>query len=364
MTTYMDAVRQQLNDLSPYQPGMPIEELARTYGVEVKDIVKLASNENPYGMSPKAALAAAEALPEASRYPDPYVLRTSLAAHWNVPADNLVLGNGSNDVLDLIARVFLGENTEAVSSQYAFAVYRLVTKVVGAKNVIVPAQEYGHDLPAMQQAITPQTRVVWLANPNNPTGTFVDYETVEQFVAAVPKNVIVVLDEAYYEYLADAQQVDTTLWLQKYSNLIIVRTFSKVYGLAGLRVGYGMATPQIADMLNRVRQPFNVNHVAIAAAVAGLEDQEFVQSSRQHNREGLDQLTAGLNTMKLTYLPANGNFVTVRFADAVAVNKGLLLKGIIVRPLAEYGMPEWLRVSCGRPEENERFLQALQSIVK
>jgi histidinol-phosphate aminotransferase len=331
----LDAMQPQLQDLAPYQPGMPIEELARRFGVEPGAITKLASNENPHGMSPGAAKAAAQAATaDGARYPDPYTLRVALAHHWQVPENSLVLGNGSNDVLDIIARVFLGSNTNAVSSQYAFAMYRLVTKSVGAANVVVPAQEYGHDLAAMHAAITPQTRVVWLANPNNPTGTFVKYDAVEKCIAAVPRNVAVVLDEAYYEYLPENLRVDTTSWLQAYPNLILVRTFSKVYGLAGLRVGYGMAAAPVAEMLNRVRQPFNVNQAAIAAAVASLQDQDYVAASRQRNELALQQLTQGLKALGLDYLPTYGNFVTVKFANASAVNQALLKQGIIVRPVA------------------------------
>jgi histidinol-phosphate aminotransferase len=346
-----------------YKPGMPIEELARMYGFDEANITKLASNENPYGMSPRSRRAIAEAIEDGSRYPDQFTLRVALAEHMGIAETRLVLGNGSNDILDLIGRMFLGPGSEAISSEYSFVVYKLVTKIVGATNIVVPAVNYGHDLDAMQRAITPQTTVVWIANPNNPTGTFIDYDTIKQFVASIPRQVIIVLDEAYYEYLADEQRIDTIRWLESHPNLIIVRTFSKVYGLAGLRVGYGITSPEIADVLNRVRQPFNVNNVAIAAAVAGLADQEYVEESRSRNLQALAQLKKGLADLGLSYLPTYGNFVTVHFMDADAVNQALLRRGIIVRPLAEYGMPEYLRISCGRPDENERLLQSLRMII-
>lgn len=359
----LGSIRRQLHGVSPYKPGMSIEELARKYSIPEERIVKLASNENPFGMSPSAEQAICVAANDSYRYPDQYTLGVAIAAHWGVAGTSIVLGNGSNDIIDLVARTFLGAGDEAVSSEYAFGIYQLVTKLVGAINCVVPAANFGHDLDAMENAITPHTKVVWIANPNNPTGTMISHDVVEQFIIRLPKHIIVVLDEAYIEYLRDEQRADTAHWPEKYPNLVILRTFSKAYGLAGLRVGYAIASPEIANMLNRVRQPFNVNRVAIAAAIASLEDQDFVKMARDRNNSALQQLTGGFDELHLFYLPPNANFVTVRFDDAPKVCESLLKKGIIVRPLIEYGMPNYLRISCGRPEENDQLLQALEEIL-
>jgi len=347
-------------DLNPYRPGMPIETLARELGLDPAHIIKLASNENPAGMSTRSLKAAQQAMDSAFRYPDGYMLRQALAEFYNLEHSQVVLGNGSNDVLDLVARVFLAPGAEAVFSQSSFIVYSLVTRIAGARSVVVPEQNFGHDLNAMRRAITAKTKIVWIANPNNPTGTFVPYAQLKNFLKALPPRVIVVVDEAYYEYLPDAERLDTTLWLKEHPNLVLTRTFSKAYGLAGLRVGYALCAPQAADLLNRVRQPFNVSHPSLAAAVAALGDQAFVRGSRRRNLLGLQQIKAGLDKMGLGYLPTFGNFITIKFPDAPKVHQALLKQGIIVRPLLEYGMPEHLRVSVGTPAENKRFLLTLQ----
>ncbi len=349
-------------DLNPYQPGLPVELVARQHGLDPANIVKLASNENPLGMSPKAKKALLGAVSEGHIYPDQYQLTQKLAKKLDVSAGHIVLGNGSNDVLDLVARTFLNEGDEAVSSQYAFSIYVIVTQSVGATNVVVPAKDYGHDLDAMLAAITPKTKVVWIANPNNPTGTFEPYERVKQFLAKVPRRVVVVLDEAYYEYLDPEERADTTKWLAEYPNLIITRTFSKAYGLAGLRIGYGIASPEIAELLNRVRQPFNANSLALAAAGAALDDDEFVAKSVGLNREGREQLTAGLQKLGLHCLPSFGNFVTFRVRNAAETNQNLLKRGIIIRPLAANGLPDWLRVTTGTKSQNVRFLRVLSGL--
>ena len=356
-------VQPQISHLAPYQPGMPIEELARMHHLEPSTIIKLASNENPDGISPVTQQAILDAHSGISRYPDGFLLRQALSKHYTIDESAIVLGNGSNDVLDLIARVFLGPDTNAISSQFAFIVYDLVTRIVNAQNIIVSASDFGHDLHAMRAAITGQTRVVWIANPNNPTGTFLPYDQVEAFVAGVPKHVIVVLDEAYYEYLSPKNRVDTVQWLQKYPNLILVRTFSKIYGLAGLRIGYALASSEVANLLNRVRQPFNVNHLGIMAAAAALGDQTFVATSRARNLVGIRQLTQAFDELGLAFLPAYGNFVTVAFPDAAETHQALLKQGIIVRPLAEYGMPDHLRITVGTPSDNERLIASLHSIL-
>jgi histidinol-phosphate aminotransferase len=345
--------------ISPYQPGKPITELAREMGLPVDRIVKLASNENPLGMSPKARQAVEAAMAGIERYPDQFELIAKVAGRSGVAAGQVVLGNGSNDVLDLIARVFLAPGRSAVFAQHAFAVYPLATLSTGAELIATPARNYGHDLAAMRAAIRPDTRIVWIANPNNPTGNFLPYPEVRAFLEAVPKEVIVVLDEAYNEYLPPAERVDTAAWIKDFPNLVVTRTFSKIYGLAGLRVGYALASAEVADLMNRVRQPFNVNNLAIAAAAAALDDEAFVSASYELNRRGMAQIVAGLEGKGLEYIPSFGNFVTFRAGDGAAVNRKLLEQGVIVRPIGGYGLPEWLRVTIGTEPENTRFLEAL-----
>ena len=345
--------------ISPYQPGKPITELAREMGIPVESIVKLASNENPLGMSPKAKAAVEKAITGVERYPDQFDLIAKLAARCGVAQNQVVLGNGSNDVLDLIARVFLAPGRSAVFAQHAFAVYPLATLSTGAELICVPAKDYGHDLAAMRAAIRPDTRIVWIANPNNPTGNFLSYAAVREFLEGVPQDVVVVLDEAYNEYIPAAERVDTTAWLKDFPNLLICRTFSKIYGLAGLRVGYGVASAEIADLMNRVRQPFNVNNLAIAGALAALDDDAFLNASYELNRRGMAQIVAALEMHGLEHIPSCGNFVTFRAGDAAAVNQKLLKQGVIVRPIAGYGLPEWLRVTIGTEAENARFIEAL-----
>jgi histidinol-phosphate aminotransferase len=346
--------------ISPYQPGKPITELAREMGIPVEKILKLASNENPLGMSPKAKKAVAAAISGIERYPDQFELIKAVAERCGVAQNQVVLGNGSNDVLDLIARVFLAPGRSAVFAQHAFAVYPLATLSTGAELIATPAKNYGHDLNAMRAAIRPDTRIVWIANPNNPTGTFLPYPEVRAFLDAVPRDVVVVLDEAYNEYLPPAERVDTAAWIADFPNLVVTRTFSKIFGLAGLRVGYALASAEIADLMNRVRQPFNVNNLAIAAAVAALDDHLFVAESYELNRRGMEQLVAGLKRLGLEHIPSHGNFVTFRAGDGAAVNQKLLKQGVIVRPIGGYGLPEWLRVTIGTEPENARFLEALE----
>ncbi|MCK6390875.1 MAG: histidinol-phosphate transaminase [Azonexus sp.] len=345
--------------ISPYQPGKPMTELARDMGMPVEQILKLASNENPLGMSPKAQAAVNAAISGISRYPDPFELVAKLAGMAGVAANQVVLGNGSNDVLDLIARVFLCAGRSAVFSQHAFAVYPLATMSTGAELICTPAKDFGHDLEAMLAAIRSDTRIVWIANPNNPTGNFLPYPALREFLDRVPKDVIVVLDEAYNEYIPPEARVDSAAWVGEYPNLVVCRTFSKIYGLAGLRVGYAMAAPEVADWMNRVRQPFNVNNLAIAGALAALDDHAFVAASYELNTCGKAQLVAGFDRLGLSYIPSYGNFVTFKVGDGAGVNQKLLQQGVIVRPIGGYGMPEWLRVTIGSEAENARFLDAL-----
>ena len=345
--------------ISPYQPGKPITELAREMGIPVGSIVKLASNENPLGMSPKAKQAVQAAIDGIERYPDQFELIAKVAQRCGVAQEQIVLGNGSNDVLDLIARVFLAPGRSAVFAQHAFAVYPLATLSTGAELIATPAKNYGHDLDAMLAAIRPDTRVVWIANPNNPTGNFLPYAEVRAFLEKVPAEVVVVLDEAYNEYIPPAERVDTAAWVKEFPNLVVCRTFSKIFGLAGLRVGYALASAEVAGLMNRVRQPFNVNNLALAAAAAALDDEEFVSASYELNRRGMAQIVDGLEKLGLEHIPSYGNFVTFRAGDAGSVNQKLLQQGVIVRPIGGYGLPEWLRVTIGTEAENARFLEAL-----
>ncbi|MEX0603084.1 MAG: histidinol-phosphate transaminase [Marinobacter sp.] len=348
--------------LMPYQPGKPIDELAREFGLDPSGIVKLASNENPLGPSPVALEAARKALSELCRYPDGngFNLKAKLSEKLGVSATQITLGNGSNDVLEVIARGFADANTDIIYSQYAFAVYPLVTRAIGAHGIEVPARDWGHDLEAMAAAVTDKTGLIFVANPNNPTGTVQSAEAVEKFLASVPERVIVVLDEAYCEYLEGDEHQHSLGLLARYPNLIISRTFSKAWGLAALRVGYGIASAEITDILNRVRQPFNVDAIAQAAATAVLDDDDYLARSRQVNTAGLKQLEHAFDQMALSYIPSSGNFVAVDVGDqAPAIFNQLLAQGVIVRPIAGYGMPRHLRVSVGLSEENQRFIEAL-----
>ena len=345
--------------ISPYLPGKPITQLAREMGIPVERIVKLASNENPLGMSPKAKAAMEIAIATLERYPDDFELKSAVASHNGLGTERVVLGNGSNDVLDLIARVFLTAGRSAIYSQHDFAVYSLASLSAGAELIAVPAKNFGHDLDAMRQAIRPDTRLIWIANPNNPTGTFLPYPELKAFMQAVPADVVVVLDEAYNEYIPPAERIDTTVWLAEFPNLVITRTFSKIYGLAGLRIGYALAASEIADLMNRVRQPFNCNNLALAAATAALDDHEFVARSYALNRAGMEQILEGFKGFGFSHIPSCGNFLTFKVGDAGMLNQKLLKQGVIVRPLGGYGMAEWLRVTIGTEAENQRFLDAI-----
>lgn len=355
-----------ISSIAPYQPGKPISDLARDKGLDPSQIVKLASNENPLGVSPNAHMAMMDALDEIARYPDgnSVTLRDAVCDKFKVTSNQLVFGNGSNDILELSARAFLAPGDEAVYSQHAFAVYSLVTQAVGAKGVVVPAKKFGHDLNAMLLAITPKTRMVFVANPNNPTGTLIGKDELKKFLSLVPKHTLIILDEAYDEYLTDELKAESIGWLAEFDNLVISRSFSKAYGLAGLRVGFGVTSSAIADLMNRVRQPFNVNSIAQAAAVASLGDDEFVERTRALNQAGMVQITQGLEKLGLTFIPSFANFVSFKVADARGVYERLLDQGVIVRPIANYEMPDYLRVSIGLFSENARFLEALEEAIK
>ena len=361
---YSELAPPYIRAIAPYQPGKPISELERELGIT--GIVKLASNENPLGASPKALAAAHAALDEIGLYPDGngFALKDALVQRYGVAHDQVVLGNGSNDMLELAARAFLTVGDKAVYSDHAFAVYPLATQAVGASGVSVPAINYGHDLKAMlQAAVEHKAKLVFVANPNNPTGTFLSAADLLEFMRALPANILVVLDEAYNEYLPEQNRYDSVSWMKNFPNLIISRTFSKAYGLASLRVGYAFADAQVADMMNRVRQPFNVNSVAQAAAVAALQDTDFVRQTFALNRRGMAQITDDLSKLGLEYIPSFGNFVSFKIADAMGVYRRLLGLGVIVRPIANYDMSGWLRVSIGLEKENGKFLSALKQIL-
>jgi len=347
--------------IAPYVGGKPIEEVARELNLDPATIIKLASNENPRGPSPKVLAAIAVAAADVTRYPDGngFALKAALSSRLGVRPEQIVLGNGSNDVLELVTQAFLTPGDHAVYSQYAFIVYPLATQARGALGIEVPAKDHGHDLDAMREAITPRTRLVFIANPNNPTGTWLAGDAVESFIARVPRDVIIVLDEAYNEFLDPSDQVASTAWISRYPNLIVTHTFSKAHGLAALRIGYGVMDASVADLLNRVRQPFNVNSLAQAAALAALDDVQYVEDSRRLNRNGMRQLQAGLQALSVRSLPSHGNFILVEVEDALTIHQSLLRQGVIVRPVANYGLPAWLRVTVGTPAENERFLAAL-----
>jgi histidinol-phosphate aminotransferase len=350
--------------LQPYQPGKPIEELEREYGV--RDAIKLASNENPLGPGLAARAAMERALTEVARYPDGAGtnLKTALAQRLGVTPGQITLGNGSNDILELAARTFVAPGDEVLFSQHAFAVYPIVTQAVGGTAVVTPAREWGYDLDAMRAHLSPRTKLIFIANPNNPTGTWLVPSVLEAFLADVPARTIVVLDEAYIEYMGEDEAPDSVAWLARYPNLVITRTFSKAYGLAGLRVGYGISSAAIADLFNRVRQPFNVNSLAQAAALAALDDHAHLVRARSVNREGMAQLTAAFDRYDLAYIPSVANFLSVHLPrPGLEVYEALLHEGVIARPVANYGMPQHLRITVGLPEENARFLSALQRVL-
>ncbi|MCF7987400.1 MAG: histidinol-phosphate transaminase [Methylovulum sp.] len=349
-----------VQQLIPYKAGKPIEELERELGLT--QIIKLASNENPLGPSPKALAAIQHALPELALYPDGsgFHLKQALAKKFAVDVSQITLGNGSNEILELIARAFLTPNLDVVFSQHAFAVYPLVTQAAGAHAIVVPALHYGHDLTAMAQAVTAKTRVVFIANPNNPTGTLLTQTELEAFIGALPETVVCVLDEAYFEFVNQMAAINSIDWLAKFPNLIITRTFSKAYGLAGLRIGYSFSSPELADILNRVRQPFNNNSLALIAAQAALTDEVHLHQTLANNSAGMLQLTEGFQALNLEWIPSAGNFVAVDLKrEALPIYDALLRKGVIVRPVANYEMPNFLRISIGTLSENQRFLHML-----
>ncbi|MSU34726.1 MAG: histidinol-phosphate transaminase [Pedosphaera sp.] len=356
----------QLASLPVYIPGRPIEEVAREHALDPTTVIKLASNENPLGPSPKALIAMEHVLRNLHLYPDgsAFFLKRKLADHLGIEPDQLILGNGSNEIIEFVGHALLGPDAEVVVSQYCFAVYPIVTALFGARLITVPAQDLGHDIPAMIRAITAKTRVIFVANPNNPTGTLVSREDISRLLAEVPPRVMIVLDEAYVEFLDDP--VDCLALVRNHvtPNLLLMRTFSKVYGLAGLRLGYGIGDPELIAGFEKVRQPFNINAVAQAGAFAALEDGEHLRKTRDNNRRGVDFYQSNFVQLGLTFVPSSANFVLVDVGEGQRIFTELQKRGIITRPMSGYQLPAWLRISVGTPPENERCLKALREILE
>jgi histidinol-phosphate aminotransferase len=351
-----------LEHLPVYQPGRPIEEVARELGLPVEGIIKMASNENPLGPSPKALEALRKTLSQLHLYPDgnAFYLKNKLAERLGVSANRVILGNGSNEVLELVGHAVIGPEVEVVASAYCFAVYPIVTHLFGARLVSVPAKNYAHDLPAMLRAIGPRTRVVFVANPNNPTGTLASPEEVQLLVRETPPEVLLVMDEAYYEYATEPVDLLPLVRSGERPNLLLLRTFSKIYGLAGLRLGYGLGHPDLIAALEKVREPFNVNAAAQAAALAALDDEEHMRRTRENNARGLRFFEDGLRAAGIEFVPSAANFILVRVGNGQRVFVELQKLGIIVRPMGGYQLPEWVRISIGTPEENARCLAGLE----
>jgi histidinol-phosphate aminotransferase len=359
-------INSYLRNLPVYQPGRPIEEVARELSVPAECIIKVASNENPFGPSPLALAAMHKALTGVNLYPDgnAFYLKQKLAAKLGVEPANLILGNGSNELIEFAGHALLAPGTHVVVSQYCFAVYPIVTILFGANLITVPAKNYGHDLPAMLRAMTPRTRIVFVANPNNPTGTLAPREEVIKFINDVPDDVLLVMDEAYIEFLDDALDLVSLVRLGTRPNLILMRTFSKIYGLAGLRIGYGIGNPEVVAALEKIRQPFNINLLAQVAALAALDDIEHVRKTRANNFAGLDFFKRAFRDLKLEYVPSSANFILVQVGDGQRIFEAIQKQGVIVRPMGGYKLPEWIRISIGTPPENERCLGALKAALK
>lgn len=354
-----------LKTLPVYQPGRPIEEVARELGLDAGSIIKLASNENPLGPSRRALAAMRRALPHINLYPDgsAFYLKQKLASKLGVTPAHVILGNGSNELLELLGHALLSPEAEVVASQYCFAVYPIVTALFGARLVSVPAREYGHDLNAMLSAITARTQIVFVANPNNPTGTAASREALADFISRVPSHVVIAVDEAYVEFLDEPLDTVAEVRQGARPNLFLMRTFSKIYGLAGVRLGYGIGNPEFLSELEKIRQPFNVNAVAQAGALAALDDAEHAARTRRITTRGLKVYAKAFRKMGLEFIPSNANFVLVKVGDGQRVFNELQKQGVIVRPMASYQLPEWIRISMGTPKQNLRCLEALRAVI-
>jgi histidinol-phosphate aminotransferase len=366
----IDSALAQVKRLQPYTPGKPVEELERELGIA--NAIKLASNENPLGCSAQAKKAIQNASRNIELYPDAnaFYLKRELAQKLAVDTAQITIGNGSNDVLDLLARSFLDSSAEAIYSEHAFLVYALIVQACGAKARVARAlpldrtQPYGHDLNAMLDLIGEKTRLIFIANPNNPTGTWLDRVELKGFIGQVPGHIAIVIDEAYFEYVDEEGYPDALQWLSEYPNLIVTRTFSKIYGLAGLRVGYAISSPEVSDLLNRVRQPFNANTMALAAATASLGDEEFVRASFDNNKTGLGQLKGYFDSRNISYIPSVANFLTVNFATrSEEIYQGLLRRGVIVRPVGNYNLSDYLRITIGTEQQQQVLMEKLDELL-
>jgi histidinol-phosphate aminotransferase len=355
-----------LKDLPTYQPGRPIEEVARELGMPATQIIKLASNENPLGPSPKALQAMQHVLANINLYPDgnAFYLKHKLAEKLNVQPEHLILGNGSNEIIEFVGHAFMQPGVDVVVSQYCFAIYPLTAKLFGATVITVPAVDYGHDLTGMLEAITSATRVVFVANPNNPTGTVVSKKDLVEFANKVPANVLLVIDEAYIEFLSEPADFISEIRRGQRPNVLLMRTFSKIFGLAGLRLGYGIGAPELISALEKIRQPFNINSIAQAGALAALDDAEHMRRTRDNNAVGLKRYVEAFTELGLEFVPSAGNFILVRVKEGQRVFDEMQKLGVIVRPMGGYQLPEWIRISVGTPEENERGIKALKTVLK
>lgn len=364
MNSIWDYANPALRDFKVYEPGKPIEETARELGTEAHDIIKLASNENPLGPSPKALEAMRVAIENAHLYPDGggHYLREALAKRLGVTRAHLILGNGSNEVIEFLGHAFLKPDDEIITSQHAFVAYKLIATIFGAKTIETPSPDYRHDLRAMISAITPRTRLIFIANPNNPTGTLISQAEIDRFVEQLPKNIVAVFDEAYFEYVDNPP--DTLRFVREGRNVVVLRTFSKIAGLAGLRIGYGIARPELIEILQKTRQPFNTNSLAQIAALAALDDEEHLRATRRLTTEGRAYFEEELSRMKIPFVPSAANFVLVRVGDGHATFKALLKQKIIVRALKGYDLPEWVRISIGTMEQNRKCIAALREILR
>jgi histidinol-phosphate aminotransferase len=365
MTSVLNALNPNLANLPVYQPGRPIEEVAREYNLPVESVIKVASNENPLGPSPKAVAAMANVLGALHLYPDgnAFYLKRKLAQKLNVSTDNVILGNGSNEIIEFVSHALMGPGVDVVVSEYCFAVYPIMAHLFGANLVTVPARNLGHDIPAMLKAITPNTRVLFVANPNNPTGTLASKHQILELARAVPASVLLVMDEAYIDFLDDPADLVPLIRDEKKENLLLMRTFSKIYGLAGLRLGYGIGHPRLIAAMEKVRQPFNINSLIQAGAIAALDDQEHLTRTKKNNADGLSFFADELRNLKLEFIPSAANFVLVRVGPGQKVFELMQRQGVITRPMGGYKLPEWIRITIGTPEENRRCVEALKQAV-
>lgn len=363
MESIWDRANPQLRDLAVYQPGKPIEETARELGCEPGQIIKLASNENPLGPSPKAVAAMREAIETVHLYPDggAFYLRNAIAKRLNVTPDHIVLGNGSNEIIELLAHAFLQRGDAVVTSEHAFVAYKIIARVFGAKTIEAPSRDYGHDLDAMLNAVSDRTEIIFIANPNNPTGTLLSADAIERFMARVPPNLIVVFDEAYYEFVNEMP--DTLRYVHEGRNVLVLRTFSKIHGLASVRVGYGIARPQLVEVLHKTRAPFNVNGIGQIGALAALNDEEHQRKTKEVTDEGRAYLEKEFAAMNLRFVPSVGNFVLVNVGDGISVFRALLQRKVIVRAMKGYNLPEWVRITVGTMEQNRQCVAALREVM-